>query len=127
MKTEFYRCEMCGNVIVKVMDSGVQVECCGETMEKLVPQTAEAGMEKHLPVVTCLGEDMYKVEVGSVPHPMLDEHFIQFIYLETAKGGQIAYLRPGDQPSVVFRSSEKPTAVYEYCNMHGLWMTTVKK
>lgn len=125
MKPVFYRCNACGNVIVKLLDSSVPVECCGDYMEELVPRTSNEGVEKHLPVVTCIDNTTVEVTVGSVEHPMTPDHFIQFIYVETAHGGQVACLKPGDAPTALFRVTEKVVAVYEYCNVHGLWRTDV--
>lgn len=124
MATKFYKCAHCGNVIVKVVDSGVPVVCCGVKMEELVPNTQEMGGEKHLPVVTRLDDHTLKIEVGSVAHPMLAEHHISFIYVETERGGIRVDL--SDKPeAVVYVGDEKPVAVYEYCNLHGLWKTTL--
>lgn len=122
MATKFYRCNHCGNVIQKVVDKRVPVVCCGEKMTELIPGTVDASVEKHLPVVTWLDEKTIKVEVGSVAHPMLEEHHISFIYVETEKGGQLVKLT--DKPEAVFCTcADKPVAVYEYCNLHGLWKT----
>ena len=124
MKTKFYRCNHCGNIIVKCVDSGVPVVCCGEKMEELTANTVEASVEKHLPVVTPIDECKIKVEVGSVAHPMAPEHHIDFIYVETENGGQRIDLK--DKPEAVFCvCGDKPTAVYEYCNLHGLWKTAL--
>lgn len=121
MRTTFYRCNICGNVIIKTSDSGVQVECCSEYMEELVPKTNNEGLEKHVPFVTKIDDNTWKVEIGSTHHPMLKEHHIEFIYLESSNGGQIVYLKPGQEPVAIFYTKEKPTAFYEYCNVHGLW------
>ena len=122
MATKFYRCRHCGNVIQKVVDSRVPVVCCGEKMEELIPGTVDASVEKHLPVVTWIDEETIKVEVGSVAHPMLAEHHIAFIYVETENGGIRVDLK--DKPgAVIALGDEKPVAVYEYCNLHGLWKT----
>jgi len=122
MKTKFYICNHCGNIITKVRDAGVPVVCCGEKMSELLPNTVEASGEKHIPAVSVNGRTV-EVVVGSVEHPMAEEHFIQWIYLETEKGGQMKYLVPGAAPAASFEVAEgdKPVAVYEYCNMHGLW------
>ena len=120
MATKFYICNACGNVIEKVVDSSVPVMCCGDDMEELIPNTVDASNEKHVPVVTKLDEWTLKVEVGSVAHPMLPEHHISFIYVETEGGGIRVNLK--DEPvAVVYVGEEKVTAVYEYCNLHGLW------
>lgn len=124
MATKFYLCTMCGNVIFKAVDSGVDVECCGEKMQELIPSMEETMKEKHLPVVECEIDGPVKVKVGSVPHPMTPEHHISFIYLETEHGGQVKFLMPEDVPEAVFKGcKDKPVAVYEYCNIHGLWKT----
>ena len=124
MATKFYICRHCGNVIEKVVDSKVPVVCCGEKMEELIPNTVEASEEKHLPVVTRIDDCTIKVEVGSVAHPMLPEHHIAFIYVETENGGIRVNL--SDKPeAVICTCSSRPIAVYEYCNLHGLWKTTL--
>lgn len=124
MATKFYKCNHCGNVIVKVVDSGVSVVCCGEKMSELLPNTVEASGEKHLPVVTKIDEYCIKVEVGSVAHPMLKEHHIAFIYVETENGGILVNLK--DKPeAIIHLGNERAIAVYEYCNLHGLWKTTI--
>lgn len=125
MKEKFYICRHCGNVIGMIKDVGVPVVCCGQKMEALVPNTVEASGEKHLPVVT-VEEGSINVNIGSVDHPMLPEHYIEWIYVETEQGGQRKVLNPGDKPNVTFFLGEdKAKAVYAYCNLHGLWMTEV--
>ena len=120
MTTKFYRCRHCGNVIIKFVDSGVPVVCCGEQMEELIPNTVDASNEKHVPVVKMAENGKIKVEVGSIPHPMTPEHHIAFIYVETQNGGMQHLLK--DEPVAEFCvCKEKPIAVYEYCNLHGLW------
>lgn len=122
MATKFFRCRHCGNVIQKVVDKKVPVVCCGERMEELVPNTVDASNEKHVPVVTMIKDHKMKVEVGSVAHPMLPEHHIAFIYVETDKGGVRVDLT--DVPEAeICTGKAKPIAVYEYCNLHGLWKT----
>ena len=122
MATKFYKCNQCGNVVIKVVDANIPVMCCGEKMVELTPNTIDASGEKHLPVVTRIDEKTIKVEVGSVAHPMLEEHHISFIYVETENGGIRVNLK--DKPeAVICTCSDKPIAVYEYCNLHGLWKT----
>ena len=120
MKTKFYICRRCGNLVGMVHDSGVPMICCGEKMEALVPNTVEASGEKHLPVAVMDG-NVLRVHVGSVDHPMLPEHFIEWVYVQTDQGGQRKALKPGDAPEVSFCLGDDK--VYAYCNLHGLWMT----
>lgn len=120
---KFYVCSHCGNLVGVIHDAGVPMMCCGQKMDPLVPNTVEASGEKHLPVVT-VEPGQVKVNVGSAAHPMLEEHSIQWVYLETDQGGQRKVLNPGDAPEVTFAlGQEKPLRVYAYCNLHGLWMT----
>lgn len=125
MSTKFYICRHCGNIVEMVQNVGVPVMCCGQKMEELVPNTVEASGEKHLPVVS-VADGVVTVNVGAVDHPMLPEHFIGWVYLETENGGQRKVLKAGDSPNVKFAlGDETPVAVYAYCNLHGLWMTKV--
>ena len=119
---KFYRCEHCGNIISFVHSAGVPVMCCGQKMTELVPGTTDGAAEKHVPVVEVQGSTV-QVKVGSVEHPMLPEHFIQFIAIETKHGSQIKYLQPGEKPqaSFVLADGDQLVAAYEYCNLHGLW------
>ena len=120
MATKFFKCNTCGNVIIKLVDSRVPVVCCGKPMEELTPNTVDAATEKHVPVVTHIDDNHIKVEVGSVAQPMSEEHHIAFIYVETEDGGIRIDLK--DKPeAVVYLGEAKPVAVYEYCNLHGLW------
>ncbi len=120
---KFYKCDHCGNIITKLNDSGVPVACCGEPMKELIPGTSDGAHEKHVPVVKTEGS-VVKVQIGEVEHPMLDAHYIQFIALETTNGFQVRNLKPGDAPKAEFVLSEGESvvAVYEYCNLHGLWV-----
>lgn len=123
---KFYKCNICGNVIEKIIDSGVPVVCCGQKMDALKLETEDTHYEKHKPVVTVDGNKV-KVVVGSTEHPMVPEHFIDWIYLETIKGSQKKVLSHSDKPVVEFILSEKdqPLAVYSNCNIHGLWYVEV--
>lgn len=116
-------CKHCGNLAWKLIDGGVDMLCCGEKMEELVPQTADQATEKHVPVIDVDGSTV-KVTVGSTPHPMMDAHKIVFVLLETDKGFQIKYLSAGDEPSATFvlAEGEKAVKAYEYCNLHGFWV-----
>ena len=126
MSAQFYICRHCGNIIEKIEDKRVPVVCCGEKMEELIPNTVEASSEKHLPVVS-VKDNTVTVSVGSVNHPMTEEHLIQWIQLVTDKGSQRKFMGPNEAPIVTFElSDEKPLEVYAYCNLHGLWMSEVK-
>ena len=119
---KFYRCEHCGNITTLLNDNGVPLFCCGEKMKQLLPGAIDASVEKHVPVLSQIGS-VISVQVGSVEHPMIPEHYIQFIALETSRGFQIKYLSPGQKPVATFVLSEddKLISAYEYCNLHGLW------
>ncbi len=123
---KFYRCETCGNIITKLNDSGVPVVCCGQPMKELVPGAVDGALEKHVPAVTVEGNTV-RVQVGEVEHPMMEAHFIQFVALETSKGVQIKYLKPEEKPVAEFvvTAGDRAVAVYEYCNLHGLWVKEV--
>ena len=123
--TKFYICEHCGNIIGVIHDAGVPMMCCGQKMTKLEAGTVEASREKHIPVVSYEG-GLVKVNVGSVDHPMVPEHSIEWVYLQTDRGGQRKNLNPGEAPTVTFAvADEKPLAVYAYCNLHGLWAAEI--
>ena len=124
-KERFYLCRHCGNVIGMIHDAGVPVFCCGNKMEGLTPNTVEASGEKHVPVVS-VQDDVVHVSVGSTAHPMTPEHSIEWIYLQTNRGGQRKALNNDEAPEVKFALKEEtPVAVYAYCNLHGLWMTEI--
>jgi superoxide reductase len=119
-KEQLYKCEQCGN-IVSVLHAGTCVpDCCGKAMSLLSANSTDASKEKHVPVLEKLS-DGYKVSVGSVPHPMEDKHFIEWIEL-FADG--IAYrrnLKPGDKPEAIFKTDAGNASARIYCNLHGLW------
>lgn len=123
---KFFICKHCGNIVGMIHDAGVPLVCCGEKMQELVANTTDGAQEKHVPVVTVEGNKV-TVAVGSVAHPMLDAHYIQWIYLETEQGGQRKALKPGGKPEAVFMLTEddKAVAAYEYCNLHGLWKAVI--
>ncbi len=124
MDIKFYKCEHCGNIAVKVVDHNVPLFCCGEKMVELVADSTDAATEKHVPAVT-REEGHIHVNVGSVDHPMLPEHWIQFICLVTDKGYEVHPLTPENPPATDFFVADgvQPLRVYEYCNLHGLWVT----
>ena len=119
---KFYECSHCHNIIAYVKNSGVPVICCGEPMKELVPNTTDAANEKHVPVVEVEGTKV-TVTVGSVEHPMLPEHYIEWVSLQTKQGNQRKELHPGEKPEVCFALCEgdEVETVYAYCNLHSLW------
>lgn len=123
MDLRFFKCMHCGNVAVKPLDAGVPLVCCGEKMTELLANDTDAAREKHVPAVTVEGSAVH-VQVGSTAHPMTPEHYIAFICLVTEKGWQMAELSPEDAPVADFAvaAGDKPLRVYEYCNLHGLWV-----
>ena len=120
-KLRFFRCQHCGNIIVKIVDSKVPVMCCGEIMKELTPNTTDAAQEKHVPVVEKQGNG-YLVKVGAVPHPMTEEHYIEWIEIITENATYKKFLKPGDKPEAYFDNiKENKFTVKEYCNLHGLY------
>ena len=115
----FYRCEKCGNMVALIKNGGGTLTCCGQAMTKLEANSTDAAQEKHVPVIT-REDGKIKVVVGSVPHPMLPEHHIEWIALATDEKVEIVYLQPGAEPKEEFTDVASGT-VYEYCNLHGLW------
>ena len=124
--TKYYICEKCGNLVEVVNASGVPMVCCGQKMTYLEPGTVEASREKHIPVATVDGR-VVRAEVGSVIHPMSEEHSILWISLETDKGTYRKHLSPTDAPVAEFllADGEHPVAVFAYCNLHGLWKVDI--
>jgi len=122
MELKFYICEHCGNIVTKLKDSGVPVVCCGQPMKELIAGATEAAVEKHVPVYEVEGNTV-AVTVSSVEHPMIPEHFIEWICLETSEGIQVKHLSLNEPPKASFAISEgeEVVAVYAYCNLHSLW------
>lgn len=115
-----FRCKHCGNIIIHLYNSGVNVVCCGEEMELLEPNKIEASNEKHIPMVESKDNEVI-VTVGSISHPMTEEHYIEWILLKTDKNIYVNYLNQFDEPKTTFLTNEKVQEVYCYCNLHGLW------
>ncbi len=122
---KFFICKHCGNMVGIIENKGVPLVCCGEPMAELVANTVEAATEKHIPVVEKTNSGI-TVSVGSVAHPMEEQHNIGFVYVATTKGGQRKCLKPGEAPKVSFSFvDDEPVAVFAYCNLHGLWKADV--
>ena len=122
MEQKFYICAHCGNIIAKVKDSGVPVMCCGQKMTEIIPGTTDASLEKHVPVYQ-VDVNKVTVTIGAVEHPMIPEHYIEWVSLQTKQGNQRKPLEPGQEPKVCFALCEgdEVEAVYAYCNLHSLW------
>ncbi len=121
-KFELYKCDLCGN-IVEVMQKGAKnLICCGQKMKQLEENTVDAAKEKHVPVIEKITGG-YKVKLGSVPHPMTDEHIINWIELVSIDGSTIStkFLIAGEAPEAVFLTDEKDVYARAYCNLHGNW------
>ena len=119
---KFYICKHCGNIIGMIHSSGVPVVCCGEPMALMQANTSDGAKEKHVPELEISGGKVI-VKVGSVAHPMSEEHHIAWIYLQTENGGQRKCLKPGEAPEATFAlEGDNPVAAFAYCNLHGLWV-----
>lgn len=123
MEQKFLKCEICGNIVAVVEEKGGVITCCGKPMQQIVAGSVEASKEKHIPEYSVNG-NLVEVVVGSVAHPMIPEHYIEWVSLQTKFGNQRKKLEPNDEPKVTFALCEgdEVEAVYAYCNLHGLWV-----
>lgn len=119
---KFYLCKHCGNIIAFAKNSGVPVVCCGEKMTEIVPNTTDAAVEKHVPVVTVEGNKV-TVSIGSVAHPMTEAHYIDWVAIQTKNGNQRKALSPTDEPKAEFPllPGDEVLVALAHCNLHGLW------
>jgi superoxide reductase len=117
---QVYRCPICGNIVEVVHPAGGTLSCCGQPMQLLKENSQDAALEKHVPVVEKI-EGGWRVTVGSVEHPMLPEHHIEWIELITDDKIMRKYLKPGDKPMAEFMTEATEVTAREYCNLHGLW------
>lgn len=121
MRQVFYMCETCGNIIKYMEKSKINAMCCGKEMRELEPNTVDAAVEKHVPVVSKEGSKVI-IKVGSVPHPMIEEHYIKWISITTTKRVIDYELKPNNKPEVeLVLEDEDIVEVFAYCNLHGLW------
>ena len=119
-RKQVYKCNVCGN-IVEVLDSGEgELVCCGQPMTLLTENTVDASKEKHVPVITKV-EGGYKVNVGSVAHPMDEKHYIEWIELIAGDSCYRQFLNPGDAPEAFFAITADTVIAREHCNLHGVW------
>lgn len=124
---KFYRCNHCGNLFAVIDDGKVTPICCGETMTELQAGVTDGAIEKHVPVIERAGNKI-TVKVGSVPHPMIPEHHIEWIVIEYGDKFQLAHLDPTGEPQATFviEDDNAELTAYEYCNIHGLWKSEEK-
>ena len=122
MEMRFYRCSHCGQIVAIVKYTGAPLVCCGEPMKEIIPGTSDGAAEKHVPVYE-VKDGKVIVCVGSVEHPMLPEHYIEWIAIQTKNGNQRKALKAGDAPKAEFyiAPDDEVVAVYAYCNLHSLW------
>jgi len=119
-RLEVYKCEACGNIVEVLHGGGGELVCCGEPMGRLVENTVDAAKEKHVPVIEKVDGGI-KVKVGEVPHPMEDEHYIEWIEIIVDGKADRQFLNPGEAPEAVFKVASENVTAREYCNLHGLW------
>lgn len=121
---KFYVCKHCGNVIGLINNAGVPLICCGEEMTELIANNTEAKTDYHIPA-TAVNGNLITVDIGKFPHPMTPEHHINWVYIQTERGGQRKNIRPGEAPAVVFSlaGDDKYLKTYAHCTLHGLWVS----
>ena len=117
---EIYKCETCGNIVQVVGEGKGSLVCCGNPMNLMAENTTDAAKEKHVPAVESSGGKI-KVAVGSVPHPMEEKHYIEWIEIITEHKVLKKFLKPGQTPEAVFNCDCQNITVRAYCNLHGLW------
>lgn len=122
MEVKFYVCKKCGKMIAILKGSPCPTMCCGEAMQEVIANTTDAAQEKHVPVYEVKG-NIVEVNVGSIDHPMTEEHYIEWVLLQTKQGNQRKALKPNNAPKVSFAlvEGDEVVSVYAYCNLHGLW------
>lgn len=118
--SQIYKCKICGNIVEVLHTGGGTLVCCGEPMELLPEKTADVGMEKHVPVIEKTATGI-KVKIGSIPHPMEDKHYIEWIQIIADGRSYRKFLKPGDTPEAEFSIQAENITAREYCNIHGLW------
>lgn len=122
VEVKIFKCNICGNMVAMLNTGGGTMVCCGQAMEELVPNTVDAAQEKHVPQIK-RDRNKVTVTVGSVIHPMLEEHYIEHIFVATENFVYRKVLNPGEEPVMeVNIDGDGPIVAYEWCNLHGLWM-----
>ena len=123
LRNEVYKCDLCGNIVEVMAGAAGALACCGQDMNLLTENTVDAAVEKHVPVPSDSAEGLL-VNVGSVDHPMTDDHYIQWVELISGDTTYSVFLNPGDKPQACFPSLKGDVTVRAYCNLHGLWKNT---
>jgi superoxide reductase len=121
-RLQVYKCEICGNIVEVLHEGQGQLVCCNQPMKLLEEQTEEQGKEKHVPVIEKKDKTV-KVKVGSVPHPMEEKHYIEWVAIQTDRGVFRKFLKPGEKAEADFEITEDILQAREYCNVHSLWST----
>lgn len=119
-RLEIYKCELCGNIVEVLFGGNGELTCCGQAMKLYKENTVDAAKEKHVPVVEKTA-DGFKVIVGSVAHPMEEDHYIQWVEVLADGKAYRQFLNPGETPEVLFKVDVDQVTAREYCNLHGLW------
>ena len=119
-RLEIYKCEKCGNIVEVLHDGVGELVCCGEPMKRIVENTVDASLEKHVPVIEKISGG-FRVKIGSVPHPMVPEHYIEWVQLIAGDKAYRKFLKPGDAPEVEFKIDAEQVTAREFCNLHLLW------
>lgn len=119
-KSEVYKCNTCGNIVMVLHGGDGELVCCGENMVLMTANTVDAAQEKHVPVIEKISGG-FKVKVGSDPHPMEEKHYIEWIELIADSKSYFQFLNPGETPEATFMIDATEVSAREYCNIHGLW------
>jgi superoxide reductase len=119
-KLEIYQCLVCGIIVEALHGGDGELVCCGQPMQKLVAKKADAGKEKHVPVIE-KSDGVITVKIGSIPHPMEEKHYIEWIEIVADGKAYRQFLKPGDQPQATFNIAAQNITAREHCNIHGLW------
>ena len=127
-ETIFYKCEVCGNIIVKLNDSGITPYCCSHVMTKMSPDDLDGDLEFHVPTWKC-DDNKIIIKIGEKKHPMTEEHHIEWIFLKTNLGFHVKFLASTDDPEACFKlcHGEEAQFIFTHCNIHGLWKACINK
>ncbi|MCD6592322.1 MAG: desulfoferrodoxin [Thaumarchaeota archaeon] len=119
-RLQIYKCNVCGNIVMVLHPGAGTLVCCNQPMQPLEEKMEEVGREKHVPIIEKQGE-LVRVKVGSIEHPMEENHYIEWIELRGDEEILLKFLKPGDKPQAEFQIKAERISAREYCNLHGLW------